>query len=137
MNSHKHARLTYARRIEMVRQMTMEGLSPTAAAQAQGVTPATARKWLGRFLAGGQAALADASSKPRRSPRSIDPGKALLIVELRRRLMLQAQIGGLDPEAFRRNNIVATDRVLAAAGRGASAAGAPSRGGSASASAPR
>jgi len=92
MNSHKHARLTYARRIEMVRQMTMEGLSPTAAAQAQGVTPATARKWLGRFLAGGQAALADASSKPRRSPRSIDPGKALLIVELRRRLMLQAQI---------------------------------------------
>ncbi|MBB3890135.1 nucleoside-diphosphate-sugar epimerase [Phenylobacterium haematophilum] len=34
-------------------------------------------------------------------------------------VMLQAQIGGLDPEAFRRNNIVATDRVLAAAGRGA------------------
>lgn len=34
-------------------------------------------------------------------------------------VMLQAQIGGLDPEAFRRNNIVATERVLAAASRGA------------------
>ena len=33
-------------------------------------------------------------------------------------VMLQAQIGGLDPEAFSRNNIVATDRVRAAAGRG-------------------
>ena len=33
-------------------------------------------------------------------------------------VMLQAQIGGLDPEAFRRNNIVATERVLAAAARG-------------------
>ena len=33
-------------------------------------------------------------------------------------VMLQAQIGGLDPEAFSRNNIVATERVLAAAGRG-------------------
>ena len=34
----------------------------------------------------------DASSRPARSPRSIDAGKALLIVELRRRHMLQAQI---------------------------------------------
>lgn len=33
-------------------------------------------------------------------------------------VMLQAQIGGLDPEAFRRNNIGATERVLAAAARG-------------------
>ena len=33
-------------------------------------------------------------------------------------VMLQAQIGGLDPEAFRRNNIVSTERVLASAARG-------------------
>lgn len=33
-------------------------------------------------------------------------------------IMLQAQIGGLDPEAFRRNNIVSTERVLAAGARG-------------------
>jgi transposase InsO family protein len=56
------------------------------------VTPPTARKWLGRYLAGGESALADASSRPKRSPRAIDPGKALLIVELRWRRMLQAQI---------------------------------------------
>ena len=40
----------------------------------------------------GEAALADASSRPARSPRAIDPGKALLIVELRQRSQLQARI---------------------------------------------
>jgi transposase InsO family protein len=92
MNSHKNARLTYARRVEMVRQMTEQGGSTGQAAAAQGVSSATARKWLGRFLAGGEAALVDASSRPARSPRAIEPGKALLIVELRRRRMTQAHI---------------------------------------------
>ena len=92
MNTHKHARLTYARRLEMVRQMTFQGQSFVDAGAEHGVTPATARKWLGRFLAGGESALMDASSRPQRSPRTIDPGKALLIVELRRRHMLQRQI---------------------------------------------
>ena len=92
MNTHKHARLTFARRLEMVKQMTVEGLNASEAAAAQGVTPATARKWLGRFLAEGEPGLADASSRPARSPRAIEPGKALLIVELRRRRMLQARI---------------------------------------------
>src|SRR5688572_24223629 len=92
MNSHKHARLTYARRLEMVRQMTEQGLSACEAAASQRVTPPTARKWLGRYLADGEAGLADASSRPLRSPRSIEPGKALLIVELRQRRMLQPRI---------------------------------------------
>ena len=92
MNTHKHARLTYARRVEMVRQITQEGRSVAEVAALHGVTPATARKWLGRFLSGGEAALADASSRPHRSPRSIDPAKALLIVELRRRRLLHAKI---------------------------------------------
>ena len=56
------------------------------------MTAATVRKWLGRYLAGGDDALVDASSRPRRSPRSIDPAKALLIVELRQRSQLQARI---------------------------------------------
>jgi transposase InsO family protein len=92
MNTHKHARLTFARRLEMVRQMTQGGLGATQAAELHGVTPPTARKWLGRYLAGGEAALADASSRPERSPKSIEPGRALLIVELRRRRMTQARI---------------------------------------------
>lgn len=105
MNSHKHARLTYARRIEMVKQMTEQGLSPSEAAARQGVTPATARKWLGRYLSGGECALADASSRPACSPRAIEPGKALLIVELRQRRMLQARIAssvGVSPATVSR-----------------------------------
>jgi len=92
MNSHKHARLTYARRLEMVEQMTQQCWSASEAAAHHGVTAATARKWLGRFLAGGQDALTDASSRPARSPRAIEPSKALLIVELRRRRLTQARI---------------------------------------------
>jgi hypothetical protein len=44
MNTHKDARLTYARRLERVRQMTFEGLSFAQAGAEHGVTPATARK---------------------------------------------------------------------------------------------
>ncbi len=92
MNTHKHARLTFARRLQMVQQLTFEGFSFAQAAAEHGVTPATARKWLARYLAGGESALEDASSRPARSPRSISPAKALLIVELRHRHLLQARI---------------------------------------------
>lgn len=92
MNSDKLARLTYTRRLEMVKQRTEQGLGAVEAALAHGVTAPTARKWPGRYLAAGVAGLADASSRPMRSPRAIDASKALLIVELRRRRMLQARI---------------------------------------------
>ena len=92
MNSHKNARLTFARRLEMVLDITERGMSATEAASRHGVTAPTARKWLGRYLAAGEAGLADASSRPKRSPRALGPAKALLIVELRRRRMLQARI---------------------------------------------
>jgi transposase InsO family protein len=92
MNTHKNARLTYLRRLELVQDMTDRGLSASEAAVKQGVSAVTARKWLGRYLAEGAAALLDKSSRPARSPRQIDPNVALVIVELRRKLMLQAQI---------------------------------------------
>jgi len=111
MNAHKHARLTYARRIQMVREMIDEGLSAAEAAARHLVTPPTARKWLGRYLSGGQTALADASSRPARSPRSIEPAKALLIVELRQRSMLQRQIAQAVGVST-----ATVSRVLAAAG---------------------
>jgi transposase InsO family protein len=76
----------------MVSEMLDEGFTPSEAAERHLVTPSTARKWLSRYLASGEAGLADASSRPARSPRSIEPAKALLIVELRRRSMLQRQI---------------------------------------------
>jgi transposase InsO family protein len=92
MNMHKNARLTFARRLEMVRDMTQSGLTPFAAAAAHGVSPPTAYKWLGRYLAHGQAGLADRPSRPAISPRAIAPGKALAIVQLRRHRLTQARI---------------------------------------------
>ena len=50
------------------------------------------RKWVGRYLADGEAGLADRSSRPQRSPRAIAPATALAIVELRRRRLTQARI---------------------------------------------
>ena len=92
MNIHKNARLTHVRRIEMVRSILERGLTPAKAAAEAGVSQPTARKWLGRFLAQGEAGLRDRSSRPRRSPRSISSLKALAIVELRRRRLIQARI---------------------------------------------
>jgi transposase InsO family protein len=92
MNTHKNARLTFARRLEMVQDITQRGLSQTAAAVAQNVSVATVRKWLGRYLAHGEAALRDRSSRPRLSPRAIAPATALAIVEARRHRLTQARI---------------------------------------------
>ena len=86
MNSHKNARLTFLRRLEMVEDITQRGLSASDAAVAHGVSAVTARKWLARFLTDGAAGLADKSSRPAKSPRAIRPNIALAIVELRRKL---------------------------------------------------
>ena len=111
MNTHKNARLTYARRIEMVQDITERGMSVPEAAAAQRVTAPTARKWLGRYLASGIEGLKDKSSKPARSPGSIEPATALAIVELRRRRLLQARIA-----ASLGVSVSTVSRVLARAG---------------------
>lgn len=92
MNSHKNARLTFLRRLEMVEDITKRGLSASQAAVAHGVSAVTARKWLARFLTDGVAGLADKSSRPATSPRAIRPNVALAIVELRRKLFTQSLI---------------------------------------------
>ena len=92
MNIHKNARLTFVRRLEMVRDIVESGLSITEAGDLYGVTAPTARKWLSRFLAVGEAGLQDRSSRPVASPRSIDPKTALTVVELRRKRLTQARI---------------------------------------------
>ena len=92
MNTHKNARLTYLRRLEMVLDITDSGFSASQAAARHGVSAVTARKWLGRYLAAGAAGLMDKSSRPARSPRTLAPHVAQAIVEVRRRLCLQAQI---------------------------------------------
>jgi transposase InsO family protein len=92
MNTHKNARLTFARRLEMVTDITVRGLTQATAALTQGVSVPTVRKWLGRYLAHGEAALSDRSSRPRLSPNAITPAKALAMVELRRHRLTHARI---------------------------------------------
>lgn len=79
MNTHKNARLTFAHRLEMVLALTSHQLSVAAASRQFGVTATTVKKWLGRYLGQGQAGLADPSSRPQVSPRSIAPATALTI----------------------------------------------------------
>lgn len=92
MNIHKNARLSLARRIELIQDITVRGLPASQAAELHGVTPPTARKWLGRYLVDGESGLLDASSRPKLSPRAIAPGKALAIVELRHKRLTHARI---------------------------------------------
>jgi transposase len=58
--------LTYLLRLEMVQDITQRGLTATEAGAKHGVSAVTARKWHGRYLADGAAALAPrcASSTP-------------------------------------------------------------------------
>lgn len=92
MNIHKNARLTFARRLELIADLLERRVPVAIAAADHAVSTPTARKWLGRFLAQGEAGLRDASSRPRCSPRAIPPERALAIVELRRRRLTQAAI---------------------------------------------
>ena len=92
MNIHKNARLTLARRIEVVRMIVDRGLTKAEAGHQGGVSEPTVRKWLGRYWAEGESGLNDRSSRPKHSPKSIKPQTALAIVELRRRRLTQAHI---------------------------------------------
>ena len=68
----------------------------------QGGAKPNPRKELHRYLAGGAAALMDKSSRPALSPKAIDPSVAMTIIELRRKLFLQARIAaytGVSKEA--------------------------------------
>jgi transposase InsO family protein len=92
MNIHKNARLTFARRREMVQDVLERKLTHTAAAAKHDISVPTVRKWVGRYLTQGEPGLRDASSRPRQSPRAIAAHTALAIVELRRRFLTQARI---------------------------------------------
>lgn len=83
MNIHKNARLTPLGRERMV-QMMLSGQTPPAAARACGVSPRTARKWLGRYRAQGPAGLRDRSSRPNTLRNPTPEGTAARIVALRR-----------------------------------------------------
>ena len=66
MNIHENARTTPASRELLVNRVLKQGWSPARAAEATGVSPRTAYKWLARFQAEGRAGLRDRSSRARR-----------------------------------------------------------------------
>lgn len=84
MKIHKNARLTFARRLEMVRAILQEGTRMGTIARMYGVSEPTARKWTARYRTTGATGLEDRPSKPHRSPRATHPSVVAAILELRR-----------------------------------------------------
>ena len=62
--AHANARLTQFGRLLLVQPITELGWPPAQAAEAVGVSRATAYKWLARYRQHGMAGLADRSSRP-------------------------------------------------------------------------
>ena len=92
MNIHPSARFTPAGRALLVRRVTQESWTVDEAAEAAGVSPRTAYKWLSRFEAEGPEGLLDRSSRPRSSPTQISSEWQKLVVEFRRLRMTGAAI---------------------------------------------
>jgi transposase InsO family protein len=80
---HRNARLTIWARRELVRRVHAGRPAAHVAAE-MAVSRATAYKWLRRYADGGEAALADRSSRPHRSPRRVLPDVEQRICVLRR-----------------------------------------------------
>ncbi len=90
MTTHPKAKLGPAGRLALT-ELIASGMSQKAAAAAFCVAPATAHRWWHRRLAATEAErssgawLFDRSSRPRRSPRLLDPVRQERICECRRR----------------------------------------------------
>jgi transposase InsO family protein len=81
--AHPRAKLTVYGRWLLVQRICGQGWPPARAAEAQGVSVATAYKWLGRWRAQGWAGLADRSSRPQRSPRRLPAAREQAILAYR------------------------------------------------------
>jgi transposase InsO family protein len=93
VNVHKNARLTVEGRKLLIERIGVMGL--TAAAEAAGVSPRTARKWLKRFEQEGLEGLMDRSSRPRRTRGTLDETLRRSIEQLRRLRMPMRRIAEL------------------------------------------
>ncbi len=82
---HPNARLTPRHRRNMVAFVLDEGWTIEATADKFQVDAKTVRKWRDRFLAEGDAGLADRSSRPRRSPNQTSPRRRRQVIRLRKR----------------------------------------------------
>jgi transposase InsO family protein len=83
--AHRNARLTHFGRLLLVQRITELGWPPAQAAEALGVSRATAYKWLGRYRTHGLAGLADRSSRPHRCPHALPAAQVRRVLAARRR----------------------------------------------------
>jgi transposase InsO family protein len=83
--AHRSARLTEFGRLLLVQRILELGWPPAQAAEAMGVSRATAYKWLGRYRAQGRAGLADRPSRPHRCPHALPASQVRRVLAARRR----------------------------------------------------
>jgi transposase InsO family protein len=81
--AHPRAKLTVAGRRLLVERVLEQGWPPARAAEAQGVSLATAYKWLRRWREEGPAGLADRGCRPHRSPRRLPAAREQAILAYR------------------------------------------------------
>jgi len=89
--AHAKARLNEFGRRLLVERVVVHGWTVVTAAEASGVSRATAYKWVRRFEAEGVTGLADRSSRPHRSPRRTPARLERRVANLRRRHKLGPQ----------------------------------------------
>jgi transposase InsO family protein len=92
MRIHANARTCPNSRRLLVRRIEEEDWSLMAAAEAAGISERSARKWLGRWRAEGEAGLLDRSSAPKRVPSRLPADRLEAIEALRRLRMTAAEI---------------------------------------------
>jgi transposase InsO family protein/transposase len=91
MKLHGNAALSCSGRRRLARRVVVEGWTLTAAAEAAGVSVRCAGKWVARYR-GGDRALLDRSSAPRRVANRTTAERVAVIVKLRRLRMTAAEI---------------------------------------------
>ena len=92
MQLHGNAALSVKKRMVLCRRVIEQEWTLTSAAAAAEVSVRTARKWVRRYLADGEAALLDRSSTPHHQPTRTSEGRVQAIAALRRLRMTGAQI---------------------------------------------
>jgi transposase len=92
MQLHSNARTCPKSRKLLVERFLLEGWSLTQAAKAAGVSERTARKWVARYRAEGEAGLLDRSSAPKRLPHRTPAQRIEAIRALRKLRMTAAEL---------------------------------------------
>ena len=95
MMSHANAKLTPRSRLALVKRILEDGQSQIDVATAFGVSRFTARKWVQRYEALGEAGLTDKSSRPEVMPAATSEKIADRIERLRRRGLTYAEIAAM------------------------------------------